>query len=156
MADLLIGYLQNIGLHVLDHADGRKPLHEAAVHEGLSQPMFSNNWETHASHCRTDQDFKALVDDQQVPPAAQCARSFLSAAQFVNFWASACCSATTSSDPVLSGSNLDKSVDVLLMNPKTSVNVGQGWRWVNEGKSPNRPKWGFVSEREGDSLLVKV
>ncbi len=32
----------------------------------------------------------------------------------------------------------------------------QGWRWVNEGKSPLRPKWGYVTERLGDSLLVRV
>ena len=32
----------------------------------------------------------------------------------------------------------------------------QGWQWVNEGKSPDRPKWGFVSETEGDSLAVQV
>ncbi len=32
----------------------------------------------------------------------------------------------------------------------------QGWKWVNEGKSPERPKWGFVTEREGDSLTVRV
>lgn len=66
MADLLIGYLQNIGLYVLDHADKASSLHEAAVHEDLPQPMFKNNWETHASHCRTDQDFKSLVTDGEV------------------------------------------------------------------------------------------
>ena len=32
----------------------------------------------------------------------------------------------------------------------------QDWRWVNEGKSPERPKWGYVTEREGDSLTVRV
>ena len=32
----------------------------------------------------------------------------------------------------------------------------QGWQWVNEGKSPDRPKWGFVSQTEGDSLVVQV
>ena len=34
--------------------------------------------------------------------------------------------------------------------------VVQGWSWVNEGKSPLRPKWGFVSEQPGDSLVVTV
>ena len=34
--------------------------------------------------------------------------------------------------------------------------TAQGWQWVNEGKSPDRPKWGFVSETEGDSLIVQV
>lgn len=32
----------------------------------------------------------------------------------------------------------------------------QAWTWVNEGKSPLRPKWGYVSEAVGDSLLIKV
>ena len=32
----------------------------------------------------------------------------------------------------------------------------QDWRWVNEGKSPERPKWGYVTEKEGDSLTVRV
>ena len=32
----------------------------------------------------------------------------------------------------------------------------QGWVWVNEGKSPLRPKWGYVTEQMGSSLLVKV
>ena len=32
----------------------------------------------------------------------------------------------------------------------------QGWQWVNEGKSPERPKWGFVSETEGESLAIQV
>ena len=36
------------------------------------------------------------------------------------------------------------------------VSCAQGWQWVNEGKSPDRPKWGFVSETEGDSLAVQV
>lgn len=27
---------------------------------------------------------------------------------------------------------------------------------MNEGKSPERPKWGYVTEREGDSLTVRV
>ena len=39
--------------------------------------------------------------------------------------------------------------------PKCLISA-QGWQWVNEGKSPDRPKWGFVSETEGDSLVVKV
>ena len=34
--------------------------------------------------------------------------------------------------------------------------LAQGWQWVNEGKSPVRPKWGFVSETEGESLTVQV
>ena len=28
--------------------------------------------------------------------------------------------------------------------------------WVNEGKSPLRPKWGYITEDMGSSLLVKV
>ena len=32
----------------------------------------------------------------------------------------------------------------------------QGWQWVNEGKSLDMPKWGFVIETEGDSLVVQV
>lgn len=69
MADLIIGYFQNIALHALDHSTDKKgtPLqHEAAVREELPQPMFEGNWETHASHCRMDADFKALVGQAQV------------------------------------------------------------------------------------------
>ena len=36
------------------------------------------------------------------------------------------------------------------------LNLAQGWQWVNEGKSPDRPKWGFVSKTEGESLVVQV
>lgn len=38
----------------------------------------------------------------------------------------------------------------------SSVDCAQGWRWVNEGKSPLRPKWGYVTEELGNSLLVQV
>ncbi|BDA43799.1 hypothetical protein COCOBI_04-8160 [Coccomyxa sp. Obi] len=99
MADLIIGYFQNIALHVVDHApdSGRGALrYEDAVVQTLPEPMFVGNSEAHASHCRMDEDFRALVSS------------------------------------------------------------GQGWKWVNEGKSPERPKWGFVTEREGDSLTVRV
>lgn len=63
MADLVIGYFQTLALHVVDHAgEGREPLqHEAAVAEALPQPMFKDNWETHASRCQTDADFQSLV-----------------------------------------------------------------------------------------------
>ncbi|EIE19265.1 hypothetical protein COCSUDRAFT_58561 [Coccomyxa subellipsoidea C-169] len=97
MADLIIGYFQNIALHALDHpSDGVALQHESAVREALPEPMFKDNWETHASHCRVDANFKALVGQ------------------------------------------------------------AQDWRWVNEGKSPERPKWGYVTEKEGDSLTVRV
>ena len=69
MADLIIGYFQNIALHALEHASDKKgtPLaHEGAVREKLPEPMFAGNWETHASHCRMDADFKALVGQAQV------------------------------------------------------------------------------------------
>ena len=44
----------------------------------------------------------------------------------------------------------------LAIHDLTCLPVAQGWQWVNEGKSPDRPKWGFVSETEGDSLVVEV
>ena len=75
MADLLIGYLQNVGLRVLALSGGgggkeaaeQLPLHEAAVTaEPLPQPMFAHNWETHASRCQIDADFQALVSEAQV------------------------------------------------------------------------------------------
>ncbi|CAL8468221.1 g7760 [Coccomyxa elongata] len=99
MADLIIGYFQNIALHMVDQASdggGGALQHEGPVMEALPEPMFVGNSEAHASHCRMDEDFRALVSSEQ------------------------------------------------------------GWRWVNEGKSPERPKWGFVTEREGDSLTVRV
>ncbi len=66
MADLIIGYLQNIALHVIDHMKPAAMLHEEAVHAALQMPMFEDNWETHASHCQVDFDFKALVTQDQV------------------------------------------------------------------------------------------
>jgi hypothetical protein len=66
MADLLIGYLQNVALHVLEHTDSQVDVHRAAVQEPLPLPMFANNWETHASKCTTDQDFKLLVSHAEV------------------------------------------------------------------------------------------
>lgn len=42
-----------------------------------------------------------------------------------------------------------------VLRPAMSM-LSQGWAWVNEGKSPLRPKWGFVTERPGDSLVVTV
>lgn len=66
MADLLIGYLQNIALHVIDHMKPAALLHEEAVHAALQMPMFEDNWETHASRCQIDFDFKALVTQDQV------------------------------------------------------------------------------------------
>jgi hypothetical protein len=71
MADLLIGYLQNIGLYALGHScarAGQPAPHEAAVHAALPQPMFGGNFETHASHCRVDEEFRTLVSDAQVAP----------------------------------------------------------------------------------------
>ena len=44
----------------------------------------------------------------------------------------------------------------MVIHALTCLTFAQGWQWVNEGKSPDRPKWGFVSETEGDSLVVKV
>ena len=44
----------------------------------------------------------------------------------------------------------------MVIHALTCLTSAQGWQWVNEGKSPDRPKWGFVSETEGDSLVVKV
>ncbi|CAL5221891.1 g4156 [Coccomyxa viridis] len=96
MADLIIGYLQNVALHVIDHMRVTELLHEEAVHEALHMPMFDDNWENHASRCQMDFEFKSLVSEDK------------------------------------------------------------GWQWVNEGKSPDRPKWGLVSETEGDSLAVQV
>ena len=74
MADLIIGYFQNIALHVVDHApdSGRGALqHDDTVMYPLPEPMFVGNSEAHASHCRTDEDFKALVSSEQVggPPS---------------------------------------------------------------------------------------
>ena len=66
MADLVIGYLQNIMLHVVDHMRAGEVLHEEAVYEALQMPMFDNNWETHASRCQIDFDFKALVSEDKV------------------------------------------------------------------------------------------
>ena len=66
MADLVIGYLQNIMLHVIDHVRSGEVLHEEAVHEALHMPMFDDNWETHASHCQIDFDFKSLVSEDKV------------------------------------------------------------------------------------------
>ena len=77
MADLLIGYLQDIALHVLAHAggssgkDASSPHERSEVQEALPPPMFENNWETHASHCRMDDDFKALVSDAKVGPVSE-------------------------------------------------------------------------------------
>lgn len=73
MADLIIGYFQNVALHVVDHApdSGRGELqHEGPVMEALPEPMFVGNSEAHASHCRMDEDFRALVSSDQVrkPP----------------------------------------------------------------------------------------
>ena len=63
----MIGYFQNIALHALDHpSDGVALQHEDAVREALPEPMFKDNWETHASHCRMDANFKALVGQAQV------------------------------------------------------------------------------------------
>lgn len=68
MADLLIGYLQNVGLHVLAHSGGKlgQLPHELAVREPLPQPMFDGNWETHASHCRVGDEFRELVSNDTV------------------------------------------------------------------------------------------
>ena len=66
MADLVIGYLQNIMLHVIDHMRSGEVLHEEAVHEALHMPMFDDNWETHASRCQIDFDFKSLVSEDKV------------------------------------------------------------------------------------------
>ena len=41
-------------------------LHEEAVHEALHMPMFDDNWETHASRCQMDFDFKSLVSEDKV------------------------------------------------------------------------------------------
>jgi len=68
MADLIIGYLQNIALHVIDHMRPTELLHEEAVHEALQMPMFDDNWETHASRCQIDFDFKTLVSEDEVWP----------------------------------------------------------------------------------------
>lgn len=73
MADLLIGYLQDVGQRVLALSSGssgsaseKQALHEAAVMaEPLPQPMFAHNWETHASRCTIDADFQALVSEAQ-------------------------------------------------------------------------------------------
>ena len=69
MADLLIGYLQNTGLHVLAHSGSRLGQllpHELAVRAPLPQPMFEGNWEMHASHCRMGDEFHALVRNATV------------------------------------------------------------------------------------------
>ena len=66
MADLIIGYLQNIALHVIDHMRVTELLHEEAVHEALHRPMFDDNWENHASRCQMDFEFKSLVSKDKV------------------------------------------------------------------------------------------
>ena len=66
MADLVIGYLQNILLHVIDHMRVGEVLHEEAVYQALQMPMFDNNWEAHASRCQIDFDFKSLVSEDMV------------------------------------------------------------------------------------------
>ena len=66
MADLIIGYLQNIALHVIDHMRVTEVLHEEAVQEALPAPMFEGNWEKHASRCQVDFEFKALVFEDKV------------------------------------------------------------------------------------------
>ena len=66
MADLIIGYLQNIALHVVDHTRVNEVLHEEAVHEALHMPMFDDNWENHASRCQMDFEFKSLVSEDKV------------------------------------------------------------------------------------------
>ena len=53
-------------LHVSDHMRSGEVLHEEAVHEALHMPMFDNNWETHASRCQIDFDFKSLVSEDKV------------------------------------------------------------------------------------------
>lgn len=68
MADLLIGYLQNIALHVIDHMRVTELLHEEAVHEALHMPMFDDNWENHASRCQMDFEFKSLVSEDKASP----------------------------------------------------------------------------------------
>ena len=70
MADLMIGYLQNIALHVIDHMRLTELLHEEVWHEALQMPMFDDNLETHASRCQMDFDFKLLVAEDKVCPFA--------------------------------------------------------------------------------------
>lgn len=65
MADLIIGYLQNVALHVIDHMRVTELLHEEAVHEALHMPMFDDNWENHASRCQMDFEFKSLVSEDK-------------------------------------------------------------------------------------------
>lgn len=43
-----------------------------------------------------------------------------------------------------------------MLDVHSSLMHVQNWRWVNEGKSSERPKWGYVTEKEGDSLTVRV
>ena len=62
-------------LHVVDYMRAGEVLHEEAVHEALQRPMFDDNWETHASRCQIDFDFKSLVSEDKVSSTIV-ARSF--------------------------------------------------------------------------------
>lgn len=69
MADLLIGFLQTIGLHTLAYQTrpaGQPLMHEAAVQQPLRKPMIEGNSEKHASHCRMDEEFRNLVNQSEV------------------------------------------------------------------------------------------
>lgn len=105
--------------------------------EALRPPMFEGNWGNKPERCLVEDAFKALVVE---PVVRACAASML-----CGFCPSKLCYRV---DPALHAEPIAARLRLRLS--------AQGFNWVNEGKRPDSPKWGYVSTSVGNNLKLKV